>query len=253
MWNAVMSLFQSYMGSGLIIGWFLLALVWLLVTEKRTERRILFGYVPVVLLLLYFNPLVAKVVYAFAGDEIYYRILWLLPVTMVLAYSMVQLCAALQGKAKAVFAGVCVILCMVSGNYVYDNVYFHKAENIYHVPDSVVHICDAIKVDGREVMAAFPTEMIQYVRQYSPVVCMPYGREQTVERWNRYDELYALLQEDVIDTARMVPLSRERYCHYIIVPQGTPFSEDVEEYDFILFDTIDGYDIYQDLTIYIGL
>ena len=72
---------------------------------------------------------------------------------------------------------------MISGKLVYSSPLFSRAENTYHIPQVVVDICDAIEVEGREVMAAFPDEFLLYVRQYSPVICMPYGRE-SLEYYN---------------------------------------------------------------------
>ena len=78
-------LFRAYMGTGLIAIWFLIALLYLFLREERKAVRILFVYVPAVVLVLFFNPLFAGVMNAHLGDEIYYRILWLLPVTPTLA------------------------------------------------------------------------------------------------------------------------------------------------------------------------
>ena len=253
MWNEVLTLFQEYMGTGLIVGWFLIALIYLLIKEKRKHIRILFVYVPTILLLLFFNPLFAKVLYAFVGDEIYYRILWLIPITVVIAYAAVHLYGTLKGRFRITFACMCGVLLVISGSYIYSNPYFGKAENMYHIPQSVVDICDAIEVEGREVMAVFPARMLQYVRQYSPVVCMPYGREQTVYRWYVYDELYQVMEAEVVDVARLAKLAKEQLCHYIILPEDKKLQGDLLDYDYILFDTIDGYNIYQDMTIYIGL
>lgn len=190
MWNSIIELFQNYMGTGLLIGWFLLSVVYLLWNEKRKQMRILFVYMPLVLLLLFFNPLFAKVVYRLGDSEIYYRILWLIPMTVIIAYAGVLFYGKKKGRARILTAAVLAVLIMVSGNYVYDDVFFHKAENQYHVPEAVVDICDAIRVEGREVLALFPADMVQYVRQYDPTICMPYGREQTVDRWGYYNELY---------------------------------------------------------------
>ena len=41
-----LKLFQEYMGTGLIMIWFLVSLLYLWVTEKRKYIRILFVYVP---------------------------------------------------------------------------------------------------------------------------------------------------------------------------------------------------------------
>ena len=58
-----LKLFQEYMGTGLIMIWFLVSLLYLWVTEKRKYIRILFVYVPLVLLLVFFNPVVAKIIH----------------------------------------------------------------------------------------------------------------------------------------------------------------------------------------------
>ena len=253
MWNEVISLFREYMGTGLLVGWFLLAVLYLLVKEKRKHIRIVFVYVPVILLLLYFNPLFAKIVYGFVGNEIYYRILWLVPMTVVIAYGAVHLYGNIKSKLRILFVAVCGVLIVISGSYIYSNPHFQKAENLYHMPQTVVDICDAIEVEGREVMALFPVEMLQYVRQYSPVVCMPYGREQIVDRWNYYNEMYMIMEAEVVDVERLAVLAKEWLCHYIILPEDQELKGSFYDYDYILFDTIGGYHIYQDTTVYIGL
>ncbi len=253
MWNQVVTLFREYMGTGLIIGWFLLAVVYLLLKEKRKHLRIIFVYVPIILLCLFFNPLFAEIVYGFVGNEIYYRILWLMPVTVVIAYAAVQLYGNLKGRSRIVFAAVISVLIAVSGSYIYKNQHFRRAENLYHVPQTVANICDAIEVEGREILAVFPAELLQYVRQYSPVVCMPYGREQLVDRWNYYDEMYMLMEAPVVDVKRLAELSKERLCHYIILSEEKELDGNFLDYNYILFDTVDGYCIYQDTTVYIGL
>lgn len=253
MMKEVITLFREYMGTGLIVGWFLLSVVYLLIGEKRKPVRILFVYVPIVLLLLYFNPLFAKIVYAVVKDEIYYRILWLIPVTAVIAYSAVLLYGQAKGRVRALILGVAAVMVVLSGSFIYHNKFFHKAENLYHMPQSVVDICDAIEVDGREVMAAFPVELLQYVRQYSPVVCMPYGREITVERWEYSHKLYDLMEAEWIDVEELVPAARESGCHYVVLPAGKKLEGNFLEHEYELFGEIGGYVIYRDTTIYIGL
>lgn len=249
MWNSGIVLFREYMGTGLIVILFLCALLYLFLKETRKPVRILFIYVPVLLLLVFFNPLVAKVIDVVADDEIYYRILWLVPITVVLAYTVAHIYNSLSGRKKSFFAIVAIIIVMISGSYIYSNPYFHKAENIYHVPQSVVEICESIEVEGREVQAVFPEELLQYVRQYSPVVCMPYGREQLVDRWNYYHELYQVMEADEIDADRITELAREYWTVYIILPEEKKINGNMEEYEFELFDTVEGYVIYKDATV----
>lgn len=255
MWKDIITLIRDYMGTGLIVIWFLLALIYLWINEKKKYVRILFLYMPAAMLLLYFNPLFARAVYNVVGEEIYYRILWLLPVTIVIAYTCVSIYGKLaerqaqkkkRGTAEA-FGALCMAgILAVSGSFIYASPTFSRAENLYHVPDSVVHICDAINVPGREVRAVFPMELVQYVRQYSPVTCMPYGREVAVERWNYYPPLCAAMEAEVIDLEQLVPLTREAECHYAVLPVSKKMLGDPEEYGWIYFGETDGYVIYFD-------
>ena len=85
MWSDVMELFRNYMGTGMIVIWYLISLIYLWINEKRMHVRILFLYVPIALLLVYFNPLSVKLVHGVVGSDIYWRILWLLPVSATIA------------------------------------------------------------------------------------------------------------------------------------------------------------------------
>lgn len=242
MWTDVIPIFQKYMGTGLIMIWFLAALIYLFLCEKRKDRRILFVYMPAVLLLLYFNPLFAGAFCKLLGSEIYFRICWLLPTILVIAYAAVCIFEKLKGKKQALFAVSTAVLIAVSGKLVYDNPLYSKAENIYHVPDSVVHICDAIVVPGREVMAVFPRELLLYVRQYSPFVCMPYGREGFDGDGN---DFYIAMEQEVIDLEMLVPFVRARGCHYVILNEEKEILGEPWDYGWELFGQMDGYVIYR--------
>ena len=236
----VVTLFRDYMGVGLIVLWFLLALLYLFLKEKRRHLRILFVWVPVILLLVFFNPLFARLVFRMADGEIYYRILWLLPMTTVIAWAATEIYGSLRGRGRFVFAGAAAVMLMVS-------------QNPYHIPQSVVDICDAIRVEGREVRAVFPAEMLQYVRQYDGTVCMPYGREVIVERWNVLNELYFLMEAEEVDAVRLAELARERVCHYIILSGEKRMAGSLTDCSFEVFGQIDGYTIYRDSTADLSL
>lgn len=249
MMRNVVTLFREYMGTGLIVSFFLGAILYLVFQEKRRPMRILFIYVPVLLLLLFFNPLFAGIVYGVAGDEIYYRILWLLPMTVTIAYGVVLLWGRLQGQRRTAFAVAAAVLVMVSGSYIYSNPYFSRAENLCHVPQSVVDICDAIEVEGREVNAVFPEELLQYVRQYSPVVCMPYGREVLVGRWAQRHELHELMEQEEISAEELAAMCREYEVVYIVLAGDKKLDGRLEDYEFEWFEQVDQYVIYKDATV----
>lgn len=255
MWSDVVALFRNFMGTGLIMIWFVVSLAYLWMNEKRTHIRILFLYMPIILLVLYFTPLFALPVYKLVKGDIYYRVLWLLPITLVLAYTCVHICGRLSDEKaanwkKKLFAcmsglGLAGVIA-ISGSFIYSNPNYIKAQNRYHVPDSVVHICDAIRVPGREVMAVFPLELVQYVRQYSPFVCMPYGRDVLLDGWNVNIPFSSAMEAEVIDLEQLVPFVREAGCHYCILRADKQIEGNPEDYGFIRFAEMDGYVIYRD-------
>ena len=242
--------FQKYSGSGLMLCWFVVAWLYLFVKEKKKDRRVMFVYAPAVVLLIFFNPLFYKVFSGVSDEAIYFRFLWLIPVSPVIAYAIISIYNELTGRKRTAFVIVALFLIMVSGKLIYANPLYSRAENPYHVPQSVVNICDAIEVEGREVMAVFPEEMLYYVRQYSAVVCMPYGREVFMETYN---ELHQLMRQDTIDVEKAVPLIKQYGCHYVIFSETKILQGSFEDYGYVLVNTIDGYKIYQDVSIYIGL
>ena len=241
--NSSFLIFGKFMGTGLVVTWFLAGLVYLFLSEKNKTRRILFIYMPVLTLLLFFNPLFNQFFVWATEEEIYFRLCWLLPVILVIAYSLVRLLEGLKGKRQFGVGVLAAALIVISGKLVYGSPLYSRAENIYHVPDSVVHICDAIEMPGREVMAVFPEEMLLYVRQYSPLVCMPYGREVIMGVYNQLNEE---MEKDVAEMEALAPLTKEQLCHYIILPAEREILGDPGEYDWELFYETDGYVIYRD-------
>ena len=239
----VVETFKRYTGTGLVMGLFLVSLIYLFLCEKRKPRRILFVYTPILVLLLFFNPLFAWIYERLLESETYFRICWMLPYLLVLPYTLVLIVEQLNGK-KAVYVALAAIgLILASGKLVYTNPLYSRAENIYHVPDSVVSICDAIKVPGREVMAVFPEELLLYVRQYSPVVCMPYGREVFM---GTGVEMHDVMESEKVDLKLLLPLVRERSCHYIVLRRDKEIVGDTAECGWLLFFETGEYVVYRD-------
>ena len=242
--NAI-SILQEYMGTGLLLTWYFISLCYLFFSEKRKDRRVLFVYVPLILLLLFFNPLFFELFTKSLGGDIYYRMIWLLPVTITLAYTVVSVCTKLQGKMRIAFGCAAMVLTVISGSYVYGGHIVSKAENIHHVPREVAEICDLIEEPGMEVMAVFPREMLHFVRQYTARICMPYGREVLVDR---FSELEYVTYYPTVDVAKLASLAKEENCHFVIISEDKELTERMENYDYQLIGHVGKYLVYQDPT-----
>lgn len=250
-------IFKNYAGGRYIVVLFLLALAFLLFAEKNKKRRALFVYMPLSLLLLFFFPIFRKVFVRLMGEgDTYYRILWLVPMGMVIAYGSVKLAALLAEKydkngiwlKRGVLAAVCVAV-MLCGKYVYASQYMSKAENPYHLPQKVIDICDVIApAEGEErIWAVFPTDLVYFVRQYDTDIQLLYGREMVEPKWQYAEPVHTIMNHPTtIDVEELLKLTRERYCTYIVLPSNKDITADPTDYGLELLDTIEGYPIYYD-------
>ena len=114
MWSEIILLFKNYIGNGWAAGLFAAAFLYLLLTEKDGTKRIILLYTSAVTAVLFFCPLFAKGVYRYLDEETYYRILWLVPMTAVIAYAGIRLTAgckrAWSKAAAALFVCAAIIL-----------------------------------------------------------------------------------------------------------------------------------------------
>ena len=239
----------SYMGTGLLFVLLLCGVLFLGFRMKKGPDKAALVWFPVYVLLIYFCPLWAVYMKLRDDAEILYRILWMLPVGVIVAYAFTEAYGLIPRKFKAVSVVAAIALIMLSGQYVYVNKQFSKAENAYHVPDAVVDICDELIIPGREVRVCFPIEMIQYVRQYTALICQPYGRDTLL--WGAdynidYSTIQKLLQAEVLDAEAVSEELRSSDTPYLVVAEGTEFDGDMTDYEFTKVSTIDGYDIYLD-------
>lgn len=249
MWDLVVSHYREYIGTGLIFIYYLVCVIRLFITEKRKEYKILFVYLPIAVLLLFFNPFVAKLMDRFADDEIYYRIMWLLPVSVTIAYTIVDLYVSLKGKARVIALVLSVCLLMAGGKLVYLDAEYSLAENEYHMPQSVVDVCDELIIPGREVMVAFPTEMLVYVRQYTPLIVMPYGYEELKYIYLKHDDpLRAQISAEEPEARILFAEAQKYMCHYVVLDENKIIKGNAEDYGYYEYVHVDGYVIYRSLT-----
>ena len=250
MWNESAGLLKEFAGEGMVMTLFLLAIIWLLVTEKRKEIRIVFVYMPITVLAVFMFPLTAKILDVFLGEEIYYRLLWLWPIVPTIAYASVQLWKAVKEQSRGVVVTAIVLVIAVSGKIVFEHPNCTLVENVYHVPQVVVDICDDVRIEGREVMVLFPKELVQYVRQYDATICMPFGREALVYSWGEggRNGTFYVMETQPIDVELAAEYAREDGCHYVIIRDTDKLDGDFLTYGYEEFGVYDGYIVYKDPT-----
>lgn len=236
-------IFKLYTGLKYLLVLSLLAWLYLLVTEKNKTLRILFVYAPIIVVALFLFPMSRKAFVALLDGEIYYRVLWTIPMGIIFCYGACRFFAK-HRKIGLVAASALII---VLGSFVYQSQYITKAENLYHIPDTVVKICDLISPGDSDVRvtAVMPSELVHFVRQYDAAIHMPYGREML--GWEYYNAVYEAMEKaEVVEMETLLLAARAEYCQYIVLAKERQTDMDPAESGLILLEEIDGYRVYAD-------
>ncbi len=240
-------IFKQYGGNGYLLFLFGAALLYLLIAEKDLRKKIVVAIVPAIILVGFFVPFtrIAYVAILDDGADTYYRLLWLLPMSVCVSYAGCKLFAKHKRIGTAVIGAV-IILC---GSLVYKNEYVSRAQNLYHIPQVVINICDKISPEEGEprVRAVFPKELVHFVRQYDTDILMPYGRDIIASQWNYYNAVHEVFEKpETINAEELLAATRETKCRYIVMWQDRSIDVSLEEMGLILVDNVDGYNIYED-------
>lgn len=240
----ILTIWKNYAGTGSLLVLYVLGLFCIWRREERKEIRALLVWGSLLTAGLFSCPLFRQLFVRLLDSETYYRILWILPMGIVIAYAGILII----DRPFSV-----LILCftiMISGSLVYKSQYITPAENVYKLPQVVVDICEEILPEevtpDTRIIAVFPSELIHFVRQYSSDIRMPYGREMLVERWNNERELFDLMEAETYDVEWIADKAIQNYCRYVILNANKEKTEPMENYEYVLDKVIGPYEIYRD-------
>ena len=243
---------KLYFGGPMLAILLVASAIYIIVTEKDLKKKILLGILPIVILAGFLLP-VTKIVYVAAfddGSDTYYRVLWLVPMYVVIGYAVCKLVFSFESKMKQRIAlVVALVVVVLSGHLVYLNQYMSVAQNLYHIPQHVIEICDVIApADGEDrVRAAFPSELVHFVRQYDTDILMPFGREMVVTQWDYYNPVYEVMEKpEIIDAEELLDATRQTSCRYIVLAKDRKINKNLTTLGLKLIKTIDNYYIYED-------
>ncbi|SDB46825.1 hypothetical protein [Butyrivibrio sp. INlla16] len=238
-------IFKQYGGNGYLLVLFLASMLYLLIAEKDMRKKLVMAVAPLIVLVGFFIP-VTRIAYVAKipdGGDTYYRILWLIPMSAIIAYAGCKLFM----EHKRIGLVVVSALIILSGSLVYKNEYVKDAENVYHIPQVVIDVCDEISPEEGEprVRAVFPEEFIHFVRQYDTNILMPYGRD--VIHNDYYNAVYVAFQKpEVINAEELLEATRQAQCNYIVMYKDRQIDVKLEDMGLELVNMVGGYNIYKD-------
>ncbi len=241
-----------YNNNSFLLPLFLIALLFLWMTEKDRELRVVLLYLVAMIGAIFLCP-----VYAWVGmkidADIYYRVLWSLPIGILVCYSVVKLMARFKALAsKALVFILAVLVIVMNGELVYTNSFHIKSVNAYHIPQQVIDVADALRLDNYKPIAVLPAELLPFFRQYTADVYTPYGRNILEPAWTFHDELYDAMEGDrnAYDVAEVARCARSHHCAFVVLSCAKQMNGSMEEQGYFLFRFVQGYFIYMDYNYY---
>lgn len=249
-WDIIIISYRNYIGQGVYFVLFLIALMYIVFVPKEKEKRHLFFLPVAVLTLLIFNPIAAKIVLKMLEGATYWRMFWLLPMILVIAYVLVQFVHQQDKKNMRYFAlAMGIITITICGNWIYTEDNFDGHENAFNLPSQVIWVSDIIAPDeGGYAKAVAPEKLNYYIRQYNADIKLAYSRDDahSYNQGYRGHPIYDQVKNDILDGDLFLKNCLEAKCNYIITDSDWNLSDDkLGEYGYYYIDYVDEYKIYE--------
>ncbi len=241
-----------YNNESFLIPLFLIALLFLWMTEKDRKVRVVLLYFAAALSVVFLCPLYAWIGMKIDAD-VYYRVLWSLPMGILVCYSVVKLMTRFRSTfAKVLIFFMAVLTIMINGDLVYTKSMHVKSGNAYHIPQIVIDVADALKLENYRPIAVLPAELLPFLRQYTADIFTPYGRNILEPAWTFQNELYDAMEGDhnAYDVAEVARCARNHQCAFVVLSSRKQMNGSMEEQGYFLFRFVQGYFIYMDYNYY---
>lgn len=241
--DVVMSMYDTYNGTGMHMALFFACLLYLIyqsmskhAQKEEADKRYLFiGYTGIFFVLCFF-PLTAKIIMKLlgSGENVYWRMFWLLPTAIVIAYTAVQLLMQLETKGKRyILLGLMLVVIAMTGTCTYNAAIFSPKQNNYKLPVDTIQICDMIEADAavngiEEKKLLTVNELLATIRQYDASIRMPYGNEMVKGNKAQSENaaiLFRLMNTEVKNWEAICWYAALEECNYIAYPGDDAVTE----------------------------
>lgn len=187
----------------------------------KQERRKLF-WPSVLVFAFFFNPFFYKYVGVRFLSGVYWRLLWMLPNSFVIAYTLVKLVYRMKKDvlriAVAVVACVCIVL---TGKPIFSGETYTERENVYELPTAAIEISDFVSqwmLQWKETLIV-PNELLCSIRQYSASACLLYGRNAEgfiSDIGEDEKKVYEEMSKENPDVELITEIARNKNCRFIV-------------------------------------
>ncbi len=233
--------FLEYKGTGMYVALFFISMLYILLKEEDKKNRAFFAYFPIFTLFITLNPIFNKLVGSIFTSSVYWRVYWVIPLGITIAYGAVKFINNENEKSKKIIATIgIIIVIMISGKFIYYKGNYFKLGNFYKLPDDDVYATHIIGADEAEYKKAIvPEGLVAHVRQIDATINLAFPRDPEGKSNPILNELNAGNVEGI------TKIAKENKCNYIVFKKATVLMGEMEEYGFEKLGETQNYAIYK--------
>lgn len=243
--------YNLYFADGKYLLLYLLAIVLLFLVEKdKVNRKFFLGQLGL-FSFIYWCPITAHIIAVYCIEYMtYWRMFWLLPSTILMAYSFVKITQNTKNELyKKIITGCLVLIIVGQGDCLYDD-QFEVPDNRLKIEQDVIEISHMIENDAVAYNVERRGVIVQNIflyqlKQYDGVIRMPYGRNMLrgIGREGLAKEIYETINSESLDILKLKNLAIEGKYQYLVYDNSIPVNQ-FEEAGYRWVNWIDGYNIY---------
>jgi len=118
--EVIKNTFSEFKGTGMYIALFLISIIYIGIKEENKKVKRFIIYYSVITLLITLNPIFNKIVRPIFTDSVYWRVYWIIPLGVTIAYAAVKVINESEGKIQKVIIAISIcLIIIVSGKYIY--------------------------------------------------------------------------------------------------------------------------------------
>ena len=222
------------------------AALWILWQEKDLTRKLLLGALPLIFLVLYWCPLTGILFMKILGENVYWRILWLLLLAVTIPYGGCLLLKKGTGLQRLGAFLLCLAGIVLCGENVLSEESFEPSTNVYKLPQYVIEVGELLP---GHIHAMMSNRLMPYIRMYDPTITLAFGRNALayngIEETTSHEQLlYLEAQKEEMDLDVLIPLAEEMDITFFVFSNNRTYIGKWEDYGYEPYGSTDEFDIF---------
>ncbi len=226
----------------------LFSVLWILLKERDKLKKLLLCGVPALFLFLYWCPFTGILFMKLLGQNVYWRLLWLILLAVSIPYAACMILKELSVVQRQVAFVVMMAGLAFCGKNVLSPEWFEPSTNVYKLPQNVIEVCELLPGN---IHALVSNRLMPYIRQCDPTITLEYGRNALVYNSITNTDiegqvLYLEAQKPEIDLAVLAPLAKEQGCTFLVFSSSRTYLGAWEDYGYQEYASTDEFCIFVD-------